>query len=117
MNALIGSLPPDFVWQVLGGIAVNLRIAVLALVGGFLLGIPLALAQVRQGLLGRLAGALVALMRASPTFVVMFFLLNIIPSEISFFSVRIPVGCTDRRRFLAAVLRLLHRREWAGRVA
>jgi hypothetical protein len=92
MSALVGSLPPDFVWQVLGGIAVNLRIAVLALVGGFLLGIPLALAQVRQGLLARLAGALVALMRASPTFVVMFFLLNIIPPEISFLSVRITLS-------------------------
>jgi hypothetical protein len=92
MSALIDSLPHDFVWQVLGGVAVNLRIAVLALAGGFLLGIPLALAQVRQGLLARLAGALVALMRASPTFVVMFFLLNIIPSEISFLSIRITLS-------------------------
>ncbi|WP_158923908.1 hypothetical protein [Acidisphaera sp. S103] len=92
MKALFGNLPPDFPWQVLGGIAVNLHIAVLALIGGFVLGIPLALAQVRPGLPARFAGALVALMRASPTFVVMFFLLNIIPSEISVLSVRIPLS-------------------------
>jgi hypothetical protein len=92
MKALFGSLPADFLWQVLGGIAVNLHIAVLALVGGFVLGIPLALAQIRPGLSARLAGALVALMRATPTFVVMFFLLNVIPSEMTFLSMRITVS-------------------------
>ncbi len=92
MNAVIDSLPPGFVWQVFGGIAVNLRIAVLSLIGGFVLGIPLALAQLRPGLLARLAGALVGLMRAAPTFVVMFFLLNVIPSELSFLSVRITLS-------------------------
>jgi hypothetical protein len=92
MKAVFGNLPPDFPWQVLGGIAVNLHIAVLALVGGFVLGIPLALAQIRPGLPARLAGAVVALMRASPTFVVMFFLLNVIPSEMSVLSMRITVS-------------------------
>jgi hypothetical protein len=92
MTAVFGNLPSDFLWQVLGGIAVNLRIALLALIGGFVLGIPLALAQIRPGPLSGLAGALVALMRASPTFVVMFFLLNIIPSEMSFLSMRITLS-------------------------
>jgi ABC-type amino acid transport system permease subunit len=92
MNAVFGSLPSDFTWQVLGGIAVNLHIAVLALVGGFALGIPLALAQVRPGLPARIAGALVALMRASPTFVVMFFLLNVIPPEMSLLSMRVTLS-------------------------
>jgi hypothetical protein len=92
MKGLFGGLPADFLWQVLGGIAVNLHIAVLALIGGFVLGIPLALAQVRPGVLARTAGALVALMRASPTFVVMFFLLNVIPPEMSLLSMRITIS-------------------------
>ena len=37
MTAVFGNLPSDFLWQVLGGIAVNLRIALLALIGGFVL--------------------------------------------------------------------------------
>jgi ABC-type amino acid transport system permease subunit len=92
MMTMFDTLPPDFVWQVLGGIAVNLHIAVLALIGGFALGIPLALAQTRPGVLARLARTLVALMRAAPTFVVMFFLLNTIPSDVSVLGLHIALS-------------------------
>jgi hypothetical protein len=80
-------LPPDFFWNLLGGMLVNLHIAVVAFVAGFIVGVPLALAQLGGGVIGKLAGAIVSLMRAAPTFVVMFFLLNVIPSHMSLWGI------------------------------
>lgn len=74
-------LPADFVPQFLAGMVVNFEIAAIALAVGLALGGLLGLARLSGGILGGVATALIGLMRAAPTFVVMFFLLNIIPPD------------------------------------
>jgi hypothetical protein len=66
---------------------VNFEIAVIALAIGLALGALLALMRLGGGILGALAASLIGLMRAAPTFVVMFFLLNIIPRDATLFGV------------------------------
>ena len=70
-----------FFADLVAGMAVNLWIAAAALALGLTLGLPLGLLQLGGRLRRRLAGLLVGTMRAAPTFVVMFFLLNIIPQD------------------------------------
>ncbi len=72
-------LPPNFLPAFLSGMAVNFEIGGMALAFGLGVGILLALARLQGGLVRRVAGLIVALMRAAPTFVVMFFLLNALP--------------------------------------
>lgn len=74
-------IPDGFVAELLAGMAVNFEIAAVALLVGLALGGFLGLARLAGGLPGGCAAALIGLMRAAPTFVVMFFLLNIIPSD------------------------------------
>jgi hypothetical protein len=64
----------------LRGLATNFEIAIWSVTGGLLIGAPLALVRLAGGITGKLAGWLVAFLRAAPTFVVMFFLVNVIPS-------------------------------------
>ena len=73
---------PDFLPIFLAGLVVNLEIACASLVLGLLLGLPLAVCLGACRALAAAAGSLVGLLRAAPTFVVMFFLLNILPREI-----------------------------------
>ncbi len=83
MNVLAELLASTFPAELAAGMVVNFRIAALALAIGLAVGLPLAAAR----LAGRGQRALVApvlgLMRAAPTFVVMFFLLNVIPRDLS----------------------------------
>ena len=74
-------IPPDFFADLLGGMLVNFEIAAIALVVGLALGGLLALGRLKGGALAAAATMLIGLMRAAPTFVVMFFLLNIIPRD------------------------------------
>ena len=74
---------PRFLPDFLSGLAVNFEIAVCALLGGLVLGAPLALARFRDQLAAAPAGWLVALLRTVPTFVVMFFLVNVVPASFS----------------------------------
>jgi hypothetical protein len=71
----------DFVPQLLAGMVVNFQIAAIALLVGLAVGGLLTLAKLAGGVRGAVATTLIGLMRAAPTFVVMFFLLNIIPSD------------------------------------
>jgi His/Glu/Gln/Arg/opine family amino acid ABC transporter permease subunit len=73
-------LLPRFIPEFLAGLVVNFQIAICALLGGMLLGAPLAFARFRNGLAATPAAWLVALMRTVPTFVVMFFLVNVVPA-------------------------------------
>lgn len=82
MNSLLPNLSPDFLPDLLQGMLVNFQIAAVALVLGLAFAIPLVLMRIGGGLAGGTAGLLVALMRAAPTFVVMFFLLNALPSSV-----------------------------------
>jgi hypothetical protein len=79
MSPLIQSLLSDFLPAFLAGIAVDFEIATIALTLGVALGLVLAIARFQGGLVAIPAGVLVGLMRAAPTFVVMFFLLNTLP--------------------------------------
>jgi hypothetical protein len=85
MNTFFAQLPPGFLMQVLAGMRVNLQIASLALVIGLALGTPPAFARLRHGVLGAICAGIMGLMRAAPTFVVMFFLLDAIPPHIYLF--------------------------------
>jgi ABC-type arginine transport system permease subunit len=77
----------DFFPDLLAGMVVNFEIAAIALAVGLALGALLALARLGGGILGAVATSLIGLMRAAPTFVVMFFLLNIIPRDAALFGI------------------------------
>jgi len=77
----------EFIPELLAGMVVNFEIAAIALAVGLALGALLALARLGGGVLGAVATSLIGLMRAAPTFVVMFFLLNIIPRDATLFGI------------------------------
>lgn len=82
MSAL--ELVLDFLPRFLTGLQANVAIALTALGLGLALGLPLAaLQQFPRSwpgrLVGRLAAGVVGVLRAAPTFVLMFFLLNALP--------------------------------------
>lgn len=70
----------EFLPQLLAGMVVNFEIAFIALIIGLALGGLLSLLSLSGGFLKATVATLVGVMRAAPTFVVMFFLLNAIPS-------------------------------------
>lgn len=82
-------ISPDFLPQLLAGMVVNFEIAAIALVIGLVLGGLLTWVKLGGGVAGAIATTLIGLMRAAPTFVVMFFLLNIIPSDATLFGVNV----------------------------
>lgn len=77
----------NFFPDLLAGMVVNFEIAAIALMVGLVLGALLGLMRLSGGALGAVATALIGLMRAAPTFVVMFFLLNIIPRDATLFGI------------------------------
>ena len=85
MSGQLSLFLSDFLPRFLRGMAVNFEIAIIALVIGLALGLLLALGRYRGGLARGTAASAVALMRAAPTFVVMFFLLNAIPRDMTLF--------------------------------
>lgn len=85
------TLAATFVPAFLTGLLLNMSIAGAALVLGLALGGPLALLRLQGGVAGRLAGGLTALMRLAPAFVVMFFLLNLLPSTASIGPWQVPL--------------------------
>lgn len=84
---LLGQLSSDFLPRFLAGMAVNFEIAVIALAVGLALGLLLAFARLAGGVAGGAAASVISVMRAAPTFVVMFFLLNAVPRDASLFGV------------------------------
>lgn len=70
-----------FLPDLLAGLAVNLEIAGLALLLGITAASPLIALRLRGGTAGMMARGLGALLWASPTFVVMFFLANVVPEQ------------------------------------
>ncbi|HLZ65598.1 MAG TPA: hypothetical protein VKQ29_05170 [Aliidongia sp.] len=94
MMSLIDHLSPDFLGRLLAGMALNFAIAGTALALGLALGVPLALARVSGGLAGAASALVVTFLRAAPTFVVMFFLLNVVPREMSLFGTALSLSGT-----------------------
>ena len=82
MNPLLERLA-DFLPVFLAGMAVNFEIAGIAIALGLALGLPLAAMRLQGGTVGNASISIIALMRAAPTFVVMFFLLNAMPVDVS----------------------------------
>jgi ABC-type arginine/histidine transport system permease subunit len=85
MTPLIERLSSDFLPLFLGGMAVNFEIAAIALAVGLAAGLLLAFARLGGGVPGGVAASVISVMRAAPTFVVMFFLLNAIPRDATLF--------------------------------
>ena len=83
MSPLLQRLGGDFLPTFLGGMLVNFEIAALAVMIGLAVGLPLAYARASssRAAIG-LSLTLIGLMRAAPTFVVMFFLLNVVPRDV-----------------------------------
>lgn len=77
MMAFLTRFVPDLLW----GMVINFEIAALSLLLGFVVAVPLVAARLRGGILGAVAGVMVAVLWASPTFIVMFFLMNVIPNQ------------------------------------
>lgn len=73
---LSSNFPVNFLW----GMSVNFQIGGISLLLGLVMGGILTFARLQGGVIGGTAVATVALMRAAPTFVVMFFLLNALPN-------------------------------------
>jgi len=87
MNALWENLSSDFLPRFLAGMAVNFEIAAIALIIGLALGLLLAAGRLAGAVFTAITVSIIALMRAAPTFVVMFFLLNAIPRDATLFGV------------------------------
>jgi len=85
MSALIDRLSSEFLPLLLAGMAINFEIAGISIAVGLALGLVLAFARLYGGMAGAAAASAIALMRAAPTFVVMFFLLNAIPRDATLF--------------------------------
>ena len=87
MSALAEGFVPAF----LGGLLLNIIIAGASLLLGLAFGAPLALLRLGGGVPGRLAGTVTGLLRVAPTFVVMFFLLNLLPPSTMLGPWRVPL--------------------------
>ena len=93
MSPLMQRLGGDFLPTFLAGMAVNFEIAAAAVAIGLLAGLPLAYARASESRAAvGLSLAVVGLMRAAPTFVVMFFLLNVIPRDAELFGIPIALS-------------------------
>ena len=79
MSGLMDLLSGDFLPKFLAGMVINFEIAAIALVIGLALGLLLAAGRLTGGVVKVITVSIISLMRAAPTFVVMFFLLNAIP--------------------------------------
>ncbi|MBO9479573.1 hypothetical protein J7382_18665 [Shimia sp. R11_0] len=84
MTTLTEVMASGYLTELLGGMLVNFQISTLALILGLVLGVLLLLAASTRP---RLVTPLIGLMRAAPTFVVMFFLLNTVPRQFQVFGV------------------------------
>ncbi len=92
MSALFEQLASGLATELLAGIAVNFEIAFIAIALGLALGAALAALRLGGGVAGAAAATLTGLMRAAPTFVVMFFLLNAIPRDAELFGVSLDLS-------------------------
>ena len=87
MSGTVAAFVPAF----LAGLLLNISIAATALLLGLAAGLPLALLRLGGRAPGRLAGLVTGLLRVAPTFVVMFFLLNLLPASATIGPWRVPL--------------------------
>lgn len=89
MMAGAQAVSADFMARLLAGMAVNFEIAGIAMGVGLALGLLLALARLGPMLVRHAIIPVLGLMRAAPTFVVMFFLLNAVPPDATLFGINV----------------------------
>jgi His/Glu/Gln/Arg/opine family amino acid ABC transporter permease subunit len=88
-----GEIWADFIPSLLSAMVTNFEISFIALALGLALGLPLAALRFWGGRAAAgSAATAIALMRAAPTFVVMFFLLNVIPRDASLFGLKLALS-------------------------
>ena len=92
MSPYVEHMVSVFLPHLFVGMVVNFKIAAIALVIGLALGVPLARARLGGRMASAVAAALIGLMRAAPTFVVMFFLFNIIARDATLFGYSIALS-------------------------
>jgi His/Glu/Gln/Arg/opine family amino acid ABC transporter permease subunit len=93
MSPLLQHLWADFVPALLVAMVTNFEISFIALALGLAIGLPLAVLRDRGGRASSgAAAAVISLMRAAPTFVVMFFLLNVIPRDATLFGLKLALS-------------------------
>ncbi|MDK3018208.1 hypothetical protein [Pseudodonghicola flavimaris] len=83
MSMIAELLQSGYPRDLASAMVVNFRIAGLALAMGLALGLPLALARAGGRAWRHAVAPVLGLMRAAPTFVVMFYLLNVVPRDFS----------------------------------
>lgn len=93
-------ITPEFVAAFGAGLLVNLQIAAVALALGLVVGSMLAALLLSHPVAQRIGATLLWPLRAAPTFVVMFVLLNLLPSELRIW----PGGRTTMSPWWAVVL-------------
>lgn len=81
MTVLLDLIRSGYPADLAVAMVVNFRIAGLALAMGLLLGLPLAVALSGGRRMRHAVAPVLAVMRAAPTFVVMFYLLNVVPHD------------------------------------
>lgn len=86
-----------FLPELLAGFLVNLEIAAGAVTIGLLVGVPLALLRQEVPASRRFVWPCIRLMQAVPTYVIMYFLLNLLPRDLPLFG-------TPATRLLAVIL-------------
>lgn len=88
----LGEIWQDYIPSLLAAMVTNFEISILALLFGLVVGLPLVLLRLQGGRAGAgFAATVIALMRAAPTFVVMFFLLNVL-RDVSLFGVKLAMS-------------------------
>jgi len=80
-----------FVLAFLQSFLINIWVAAASLLLGLAIGSPLAWLRNRAGWMGLSSATFTAILRAAPTFVVMFFLLNVIPDNIDILGFSLPI--------------------------
>ena len=80
-----------FLPEMFAGFLVNLQVAGVAVALGMLVGLPLALLRLRLPWSIRIIRPCIMLMQAAPVYVIMFFLLNLLPREMRLFGLTIPM--------------------------
>ena len=82
----------DYVPSLLGGMVTNFEISIVALLLGLVVGMPFAALRFYGGRTAvAFAAIVISLMRAAPTFVVMFFLLNVV-RDVSLFGTKLAMS-------------------------
>lgn len=94
MTALMDLLASGYPAELASAMVVNFRIGAIAFGIGLVLGVLFIVLQMAGGIWHVFVTPIINLMRAAPTFVVMFFLLNIIPRPFMVFGVEMSLSAS-----------------------